>query len=159
MQCLNPRPNSTTHRSSSTGYPGDERKQIPLFRNRGTAIRVPSSRTRWRSPLFSLEWRNLMSKGGRPRRIEGTVFQREDSQFWQVSYRDQKGEIVRESTGATDRQEAERFLRDRLDARDEGRLSTVLRSKLLTFGQWADWFLERRSKPPFRSEEIGRAHV
>ena len=93
-----------------------------------------------------------MSKGGRPRRIEGTVFQREDSQFWQVSYRDQKGEIVRESTGATDRQEAERFLRDRLDARDEGRLSTVLRSKLLTFGQWADWFLERRSKPPFRSE-------
>jgi integrase len=93
-----------------------------------------------------------MSKGGRPRRIEGTVFQREDSQFWQVSYRDQKGEVVRESTGATDRQEAERFLRDRLDARDEGRLSTVLRSKLLTFGQWADWFLERRSKPPFRSE-------
>jgi len=93
-----------------------------------------------------------MSKGGRPRRIEGAVFQREDSQFWQVSYRDQKGEIVRESTGATDRQEAERFLRDRLDARDEGRLSTVLRSKLLTFGQWADWFLERRSKPPFRSE-------
>jgi integrase len=93
-----------------------------------------------------------MSKGGRPRRIEGTVFQREDSHFWQVSYRDQKGEIVRESTGATDRQEAERFLRDRLDARDEGRLSTVLRSKLLTFGQWADWFLERRSKPPFRSE-------
>src|ERR1017187_2935831 len=93
-----------------------------------------------------------MSKGGRPRRIEGTVFQREDSQFWQVCYRDQKGEIVRESTGATDRQEAERFWRDRLDARDEGRLPTVLRSKLLTFGQWADWFLERRSKPPFRSE-------
>ena len=93
-----------------------------------------------------------MSKGGRPRRGEGTVFQREDSQFWQVCYRDQKGEIVRESTGATDRQEAERFWRDRLDARDEGRLPTVLRSNLLTFGQWADWFLERRSKPPFRSE-------
>jgi integrase len=93
-----------------------------------------------------------MSKGGRPRRIEGAVFQREDSQFWQVSYRDQKGVVVRESTGATDRQEAERFLRDRLDARDEGRLPTVLRSKQLTLGQWADWFLERRSKPPFRSE-------
>jgi integrase len=93
-----------------------------------------------------------MSKRGRPRQGNGAVYQRDDSQFWQVWYRDQKGEIVRESTGATDRQEAERFLRDRLDARDEGRLPTVLSSKQLTFGQWADWFLERRSKPPFRSE-------
>jgi integrase len=92
-----------------------------------------------------------MSKRGRPRKGEGAVYEREDSQFWQVWYRDQKGEIQRESTGSTDRQEAERFLRDRLDARDEGRLSTVLNSKELTFGQWADWFLERRSKPPFRS--------
>jgi integrase len=93
-----------------------------------------------------------MSKRGRPRKGEGTVYQRDDSQFWQVWYRDQKGEIQRESTGTTDRREAERFLRDRLDARDEGRLSTVLTSKQLTFGQWADWFLERRSKPPFRSD-------
>src|SRR5688572_16253049 len=69
-----------------------------------------------------------------------------------VWYRDQKGEIQRESTGTTDRDEAERFLRDRLGARDEGRLSTVLKSKQLTFNQWADGFLERRSKPPFRSE-------
>jgi len=93
-----------------------------------------------------------MSKRGRPRKGEGAVYQRDDSQFWQVWYRDQRGEIQRESTGATDRQQAERFLRDRLDARDEGRLQTVLNSKQLTFGQWADWFLERRSKPPFRSE-------
>jgi hypothetical protein len=28
---------------------------------------------------------------------------------------------------------------------------TVLTSKRLTFNEWADWFLERRSKPPFRS--------
>jgi integrase len=93
-----------------------------------------------------------MSKRGRPRKGEGAVYQREDSQFWQVWYRDQKGEIQRESTGTTDQKEAERFLRDRLGARDEGRLSTVLNSKQLTFNQWADWFLERRSKPPFRSE-------
>ena len=93
-----------------------------------------------------------MSKRGRPRKGEGAVYQRDDSQFWQAWYRDRKGEIQRESTGTTDRQEAERFLRDRLDARDEGRLATVLTSKQLTFGQWADWFLERRSKPPFRSD-------
>ena len=93
-----------------------------------------------------------MSKRGRPRKGDGGVYPRGDSQFWQVWYRDQKGEIQRESTGKTDRQEAERFLRDRLAARDEGRLSTVLNSKQLTFNQWADWFMERRSKPPFRSE-------
>src|SRR5271157_3367143 len=104
----------------------------------------------WAGP-FPTEWRNPMSKPGRPRKFEGAVYEREDSRFLQVWYRDQKGEIQRESTGTTDRQEAERFLRDRLDARDEGRLSIVLDSKHLTFKQWAGWFLERRSKPPFRS--------
>jgi integrase len=93
-----------------------------------------------------------MSKRGRPRKGNGGVYPRGDSQFWQVWYRDQKGEIQRESAGTTDQQEAERFLRDRLAARDEGRLSTVLNSKNLTFNQWTEWFLERRSKPPFRSE-------
>jgi len=38
-----------------------------------------------------------------------------------------------------------------LAARNEGRLSSVLNSKQLTLYQW-DWFLERCSKPPFRSE-------
>jgi hypothetical protein len=41
---------------------------------------------------------------------------------------------------STYRQEAERFLRDRLDARDEGLLTIVLDSKRLMFSQWADWF-------------------
>ena len=92
-----------------------------------------------------------MSRRGRPRKTEGAVYRRSNSECWQVRYRDQKGEMIRESAGTSDRQDAERFLRDRLDARDEGRLPTVLNSKQLTFGQWADWFLERRSKPPFRS--------
>jgi len=92
-----------------------------------------------------------MSKRGRPPNLGGAVYRRKNSEFWQVRYKDQKGEIIRESAGTSDRQEAERFLRDRLDARDDGRLATVLTSKQLTFNQWADWFLERRSKPPFRS--------
>jgi integrase len=92
-----------------------------------------------------------MKKRGRPRKTEGAVFRRANSEFWQVRYRDQKGEMIRESAGTSDRQEAERFLRDRLDARDEGRLTVVLKSKQLTFNEWADWFLDRRSKPPFRS--------
>jgi integrase len=92
-----------------------------------------------------------MAKKGRPPKLGGAIYRRINSEFWQVRYKDQKGEIVRESTGTSDRQEAERFLRDRLDARDDGGLATVLTSKQLTFNQWADWFLERRSKPPFRS--------
>ena len=92
-----------------------------------------------------------MARKGRPPKLGGAIYRRKNSEFWQVRYKDQKGEIVRESTGTSDRQKAERFLRDRLDARDEGSLATVLTSKQLTFNQWTDWFLERRSKPPFRS--------
>src|ERR1700722_1796690 len=92
-----------------------------------------------------------MTTRGRPPKFGGGVYRRKNSEFWQVRYKDQKGEVIRESAGTSDRQEAERFQRDRLDARDEGRLATVLTSKQLTFNQWADWFLERRSKPPFRS--------
>ena len=93
-----------------------------------------------------------MAKRGRPPKHGGTVYRRNDSEFWQVRYKDQKGEMIRESAATTDREQAERFLRDRLDARDEGRLSALLGSKRLTFNEWADWFLEKRSKPPFRSE-------
>jgi len=88
----------------------------------------------------------------RPRKIGGTVYPRKDSAFWWIAYRDREGQVVQESTGTTDRQEAERFLRQRLDARDEGVLPTILASKSLTFGQWATWFLENRSKPPFRAQ-------
>ena len=66
-----------------------------------------------------------MGKRGRPPKLGGAVYKRKNSEFWQVRYKDQKGEIIRESAGTTDRQEAERFLRDRLDARDEGRLATL----------------------------------
>ncbi len=52
-----------------------------------------------------------------------------------------------------DREAAERLLRDRLDARDEGRLPVMLASKHLNFDEWADWFLDRRSKPPYRAEK------
>ncbi|MDR3718440.1 MAG: tyrosine-type recombinase/integrase [Bryobacteraceae bacterium] len=92
-----------------------------------------------------------MARGGRPQKSGGTVYKRKGSDVWQVSYKDQKGERIRESAATADIEQAERFLRDRLDARDEGRLSTLLQSKHLTFNEWADWFVERRSKPPFRS--------
>jgi integrase len=95
----------------------------------------------------------------RPPKHGGTVYKRNDSDIWQVRYKDQKGEMIRESAATTDREQAERFLRDRLDASDEGRLSVLLGSKRLTFNEWADWFLEKRSKPPFRSEGNHQVNV
>jgi hypothetical protein len=94
-----------------------------------------------------------MGRNGRPRKPDGTVFSRRDSVVWWVRYRDREGKIVKESTGTSDRQQADAFLRERLDARDDGTLSIMLSTKNLTFAEWADWFLERRSKPPFREEK------
>jgi integrase len=89
----------------------------------------------------------------RPRKISGTVYPRKDSAVWWVSYRNREGQKVKESTGTADREQAERFLRERLDARDDGVLPTILASKSLTFGEFVEWFLEKRSKPPFRAEK------
>src|SRR6266704_2305730 len=94
-----------------------------------------------------------MVRRGRPRRSGGSIYARCDSQFLWVHYRNREGEIVTESTGTADREDAERFLRKRLDARDEGALSILLSSRNLTFAEWADWFLEKRSRPPVRSEK------
>jgi len=94
-----------------------------------------------------------MSRKGRPRKLSGTIYTRKDSQFLWVHYRNRQGEIVTESAGTADPEDAERFLRERLGARDDGSLPMLLSGRNLTFGEWADWFLEKRSKPPIRSEK------
>ena len=94
-----------------------------------------------------------MQKRGRPRATAGSIYKRSDSKALWVRYRNRQGSIVKESSGTSDREEAERFLRSRLDARDDGRLSMLLRSKTLVFNECADWFLEKRSKPPYNMEK------
>lgn len=95
----------------------------------------------------------------RPRNTRGNVYPRKETAFWWISYRSRDGQILKESTGTTDREAAERFLRERLAARDEGRLPAILSSKSLTFGELADWFLERRSKPPYRSHNTHQQNL
>ena len=41
----------------------------------------------------------------------------------------------------------------RLVARDEGLLASAAPGGEIRFNEWADWFLENRSKPPFRREK------
>ena len=98
-------------------------------------------------------------KRGRPEKTSGTVYQHPRSKFWWVRYRNREGRIVRESSGTNDRETAERFLRHRLDARDDGSLAVVLGGKRLTFNEWADWFLEHRSKPPYRAEKTHEVNL
>ena len=54
MQWHSPGLNRTSHHLLSGGYPGDERKQIPLFRITGTVLRFPSTGTGSGSLNFQL---------------------------------------------------------------------------------------------------------
>jgi hypothetical protein len=116
-----------------------------------------------RRNVLSLAVRGRLSvqdpKRGRPQKLSGGVYRRENSAYWWVRYPNAKGGIEKESTGTADREEAERSLRSRLEARDQGKLPVVLSGKTLTFNEWADWFLERRSKPPFRAGKTHQANL
>ena len=94
----------------------------------------------------------MNNKTGRPRNTSGSLYSRRDSRVWWMSYRDHNGRFRQESTGRKEKGEAEKVLRKRLVARDEGLPPSAAPGGAITFNQWADWFLENRSQPPFRSE-------
>jgi integrase len=68
-----------------------------------------------------------------------------------MRYRDRSGCRRLESTNTEDWQEAQRQLRERLQARDNKTLDTIPKGEQLTFGDWADFFAENYSKPPNRA--------
>jgi integrase len=68
-----------------------------------------------------------------------------------MQYRDKAGNRQRETTGTEDWNEAQRRLRERLQARDSNTLPALRRGQDLTFGEWSDFYLENFSKPPFRA--------
>ncbi len=93
----------------------------------------------------------------RPSKHDGVVYRRNDSNIWWMRYRDKSGCRRLESTHTEDWQEAQRQLRERLQARDNNTLHIVRKGEQLTFGEWADFFLENYSKPPIRAARHARS--
>lgn len=89
----------------------------------------------------------------RRRNHDGCVYRRKETKIWWMHYRDRNGIRRSESTGTEDWQEAQKKLRERLDARDNNVLEVVQKGESLSFGQWADFFLDNYSKPPLRAEK------
>lgn len=76
-------------------------------------------------------------------------------------YRDRSGKLIRESTFTEDWQEAQRKLRERLQARDDKILDVVRKGEQLQFSDWADFSWRttpnRRSGPrrPTKRTSVG----
>ena len=95
----------------------------------------------------------------RPVVHDGVVFRRKGTKFWWMRYRERDGTRRRESTFTEDWNEANKKLRERLQARDGNILQVVRKGENLTFGEWTDLFLENYSKPPFRQPKTHVANL
>ena len=80
---------------------------------------------------------------------DGVVYARKDGKIWWIRYWDRNGKPCRESSGTADWDEANRKLRERLQARDGNFLEVIRKGGALSFGEWADSFLKNFSKPPY----------
>ncbi|PYQ85421.1 MAG: hypothetical protein DMG02_27655 [Acidobacteria bacterium] len=87
----------------------------------------------------------------RPRKHDGVVYRRKGTQFWWMRYWDRAGTRREEPTGTADWKEAQKKLRERLQARDDNVLEIVRKGEHLSLRQWAELFLEHYSKPPVRT--------
>lgn len=87
----------------------------------------------------------------RPRKHDGSLFRREESKVWWMVYRDRAGQRQRESTNTENWDEAQRRLRERLQARDGNTLPLLRKGEQIAFSQWSEYFLGAFSKPPIRA--------
>jgi len=95
----------------------------------------------------------------RPRKHDGVVFRRKGTQFWWIRYWDRTGTRRDEPTGTADWKEAQKKLRERLQARDDNVLEIVRKGEQLTLKQWAELFLENYSTPPLRTPKTHEANT
>jgi len=94
----------------------------------------------------------------RARKYDGVVYRRTGTQIWWIRYRDRHGIARRESSLTADWDEANKKLRERLQARDDNLLEVIRKGETWDYGQWADFFLENYSKPPVRAEKTHEAN-
>src|ERR1700733_1538633 len=95
----------------------------------------------------------------RPSKHDGAVYKRNDGKILWITYRNREGKRIRESTFTEDWQEAQRKLRERLQARDDKLLEIVRKGEQLQFSTWVDFFLENYSMPPIRAEKTHEANL
>ncbi|MGA8273611.1 MAG: tyrosine-type recombinase/integrase [Candidatus Sulfotelmatobacter sp.] len=95
----------------------------------------------------------------KPQKHDGVVYRRKDGKILWIRYRDRNGKPCRESTHTKDWQEANRKLRERLQARDGNLLEVIRKGEALGFGEWVDSFLENYSKPPIRAPKTHQANM
>ena len=95
----------------------------------------------------------------KPRKQDGVVYSRKDGKILWIRYRDRSGKPCRESTQTEDWQEANKKLRERLQARDDNLLEVIRKGEALGFGEWVDSFLENYSKPPIRAHKSHEANM
>src|SRR5881227_1460617 len=95
----------------------------------------------------------------RPRKHDGVVYKRNDGAIWWMRYWDKTGRRRLESTHTTDWGEAQKQMRERLGARDNNTLDAIRKGTQLTFGEWADFFLENYSRPPIRALATHEANL
>jgi integrase len=93
------------------------------------------------------------------RKLDGVVYSRQDGKVLWIRYRDRSGKYCRESTQTEDWKEANRKLRERLQARDGNLLEVIRKGEALGFGEWVDSFLENYSKPPLRAQKTHEANI
>ena len=69
----------------------------------------------------------------KPRRQDGIVYSRNDGKILWIRYRDKSGRYCRESAQTEDWEEANRKLRERLQARDGNLLEVIRKEESLGF--------------------------
>jgi integrase len=95
----------------------------------------------------------------KPRRQDGVVYSRKDGKVLWIRYWDRSGKPCRESSHTADWEEANRKLRERLQARDGNLLEVIRKGESLNFGEWAETFLNSYSKPPMRAAKTYETHI
>ena len=93
------------------------------------------------------------------RKQDGVVYSRKDGKVLWIRYRDRSGRYCRESAHAEDWAEANRKLRERLQARDGNLLEVIRKGEALGFAEWVDSFLDNYSKPPLRAQKTHEANM